>query len=429
MRQIFRGISLAILILVSIETRFLAAQDPVWDLKTAEFSADQTVGNVTKKDDGSVHLDGTNAFAVPEKAFPDAKNFTVILTAKFGPREVWESFSLLKKHGTEETGFEYNATQLPWGHVQLGTNIVVNGMAAEGRGIREPNDTPCTFVLAVRDGCPSFYMNDSLGRRCFVQMLPNDAPLWVGDCAGKSRYFHDVTITELKIYGPDYTYVCSHEPKEAEPRGAILGKGWTIDAPAVTDASRPHILIFGDSISMGYRGALISALQGKVYVDHFCSFVSGTCNTRALTEAAGNRPYDMIFFNNGLHSLHWTPETVSDEEIYNRTRDIVRSFRAGSPNAKLYWLTTTPQTAPRPEDGGPVNALGELNPIVLRINRIAEQVMRDEHVEIIDVYAPLSAHLELAAGDGYHWNGKAYEIIARAVQAKAETLLQGTSER
>ena len=135
------------------------------------------------------------------------------------------------------------------------------------------------------------------------------------------------------------------------------------------------------------------------------------------------------FLQQRLHSLHWTPETVSDEEIYNRTRDIAGVFRAGSPNAKLYWLTTTPQTAPRPEDGGPVNALGELNPIVLRINRIAEQVMRDEHVEIIDVYAPLSAHLELAAGDGYHWNGKAYEIIARAVQAKAETLLQGTSER
>lgn len=400
----------------------IMAQIPVWDLKTSEILPELTLGKI-EKTDGGVTLDGTNAFAVPSSAFPDPRNFTIEITAKFGPRKVWESFPLLKKHGEEETGFEYSVSQLPWDHIQLGTRINVNGMTAEGRGIKEPGDVPCTFILAVRDGCPSFYFNEYLGRRCFVQMLPNSEPLWVGKCNGNQNIFHDVTITDLKIYGPDYAYRCPNEPPEEEPRGAILGKGWTLDAPAASDPNRPHILIYGDSISMGYRGALISALQGKVYVEHFCGFVSNTCDTHAYTEAAGNRQYDMIFFNNGLHSLHWTPDKVTDEQIYERTRDIVRSFRAGSPHAKLYWLTTTPHTAKRPAPGQPVEALGELNDVVLRINRIAEQVMRDENVEIIDVYTPLAAHLELAGGDGYHWNGKAYEMIAGAVSAKAEVYL------
>lgn len=395
---------------------------PVWDLRTAEIRPELTVGEVVRNADGTVSLNGRNAFAVPAEAFPDAENFTVVIRAKFGPRNVGESFPLLRKHGEAETGFEYVVNQLPWNHIQLGTRITVNGMVAEGRGIREPNDTECSFTLAVRNGCPSFYFNDFLGRRCFVQMLPNDEPFWVGACSEgqieKGTFFKDVTITELKVFGANYAYVCPHEPKEDEPRGAVMGKGWTIDAPQVADPNRPHILIFGDSISMGYRGALIDGLKGKVYVDHFCGFVSNTCNTKAFTEAAGNRQYAMIFFNNGLHSLHWTPDQVSDEEIANRTRDIVRSFRAGSPNARLFWLTTTPHTAQRPAPGKPVEALGELNPIVLRINRIAERVMKEEGVEIIDVYSPLAKRLDLANGDGYHWNSQACQIIADAVAAK-----------
>jgi len=406
-------------------TTFVSAQTPVWDLKTADFDPDLTLGTVTKAADGSVHLDGTNAFAVPAKLFGDQKNFTIVLTAWFGePRKVYDSFQLLRKCGKVDSGLDYSVVQLPWDHIQFGSRIAVNEMYAEGHGIREPHDAPVTFIVAVRNSCPSFYLNEYLGRRCFVQMLPNDEPLWVGKNVQNTRAFHDVTILDLKIYGPDYSYVCPNEPKADEPRGAILGKGWTIDAPEIADPNRPNILIYGDSISMGYRGPLFARLNGKVYVNHFYGFVSGDCDTRAYTEAAATKQYAMIFFNNGLHSLHWNEETTTDEQIYNRTRDIVRSFRAGSPNAKLYWLTTTPQTAKAPAPGKPVEAFGDLNPIVLRINRIAEQVMKDENVEIIDVYTPLAEHLDWAAGDCYHWKGPAYEVIADKVAEKAQELLK-----
>ncbi|MDO4627850.1 MAG: SGNH/GDSL hydrolase family protein [Planctomycetia bacterium] len=424
-------VSLTLCLFFLMFSSTLVAQEPTWDMKKAQLAPELTVGEVTQSADGTIHLNGTNAFAIPAEAFPDMENFTVVLTAKFGsaPRRTSTSFSLMRKHAIgDETGFEYYVTQLPWDHVQLGSTLVVNGMYAEGRGIREPGDAPCTFILAVRKGCPSCYFNDYLGRRCFVQTLPNSEPMWVGWCSEeqlkKDRVFQDVTILDLKVFGADYDYVCPHEPKEEEPRGAILGKGWVIDAPTVTDEARPHILIYGDSISIGYRGALISRLKGRIYVDHFCGFVGNTCDTVAYTAAAGNRQYDMIFFNNGLHSLHWTPDKVSDEEIYNRTCDIVRSFRAGSPEAKLYWLATTPHTAARPAPGQPVEALGERNPMVMRINRIAEQVMKDENVEILDTYTPLVEQLDLASGDGYHWNGAAYKIIADMVAEKAEECLK-----
>jgi hypothetical protein len=93
----------------------------------------------------------------------------------------------------------------------------------------------------------------------------------------------------------------------------------------------------------------------------------------------------------------------------------VRGFREGAPQARLFWLATTPHCARPPAPGEPVAALGDKNDVVLRINRIAAEVMREEGVEVIDVYTPLAARLDLSAGDEYHWHGPALELIAKAV--------------
>jgi hypothetical protein len=67
--------------------------------------------------------------------------------------------------------------------------------------------------------------------------------------------------------------------------------------------------------------------------------------------------------------------------------------------------------------------LGDKNPVVLRINRIAQDVMKEEGVEVIDMYTPFAAKLELAAGDEYHWSSPAYKMIADAIVAKVNEAL------
>jgi hypothetical protein len=61
---------------------------------------------------------------------------------------------------------------------------------------------------------------------------------------------------------------------------------------------------------------------------------------------------------------------------------------------------------------------------VLRINRIAEQVMNEEGVGIIDMYTPFAAKLELAAGDEYHWSRTAYKMISAAIVARTNEVLK-----
>ena len=140
-------------------------------------------------------------------------------------------------------------------------------------------------------------------------------------------------------------------------------------------------------------------------------------NEKAFNDVATLAKYDMIVFNNGLHSLHWTPDKATDAQIEGVTRAIVRAFKTGAPQAKLVWLSTTPHTAKRGADGK-VSGVGEKNAIVQRINTIAAKVMKEENVDVIDGYGLLIGHLDLASGDQYHWRGPAYEILARAIAEK-----------
>jgi hypothetical protein len=287
-------------------------------------------------------------------------------------------------------------------------------------------DTPYTFTVSVRNGSAAYYLNDVPGSRHFTLLLPNDEPMWVGKkLLPREKPFETASISALKVYGADFVYTSPKEKPSAEPRGAIAGKNWMVDAPTVTDPKRPKILFYGDSISGGYRQHLLPALEGRAYAYHWAHFVGGidTKVDAVIQQGASVADFQCVFFNNGLHSLSWTPDKASDEQVADTTRAIVRGFKRGAPRAKLFWISTTPHTARRAETGKPVEALGEKNPVVLRINRIAETVMKEEGVEVIDAYTPLAARLDLAAGDEYHWSSPAYKIISDAIVQKTEQVL------
>ena len=141
----------------------------------------------------------------------------------------------------------------------------------------------------------------------------------------------------------------------------FAGKGWALDIPKNrtsrlaegADLRRfhfhglPEILHPGDAettTSTYSTAATLSAVR---------------CRKPALTEMAGRYKFDAVVFNNGLHSLHWTPDQVTDEVVHRRMSDLAQCFKKGASDAKIYYLMTTPHTAPRPEKDKPVESLGE----------------------------------------------------------------------
>ena len=403
----------------------LSAQTPLWDLAKDKIPAALNHGAV-QATDGSVIVGGENYFGIPPAAFPDQLNFTVQVTVTFPELTDGTTMHVLlkqKKDG-EDTGLGLTFLNFPTFQAH---RPIINGMHIGDKRLKLQPNTPYAFTVAVRKGSPTYYLNEYPTGQYFVLLLPNDEPMWVGKkLLPREKPFPVAKITALKVYGADFAYKSPKEKVTDEPRGAIAGKNWMVDAPTVVDSKRPKLLFYGDSISGGYRQYLLPAVEGKVYAYHWVGFVGGldTKVDGLIKQAASVADFDLVFFNNGLHSLSWTPEKATDQQIIDTTRAIVRGFKTGAPKAKLFWIATTPHTARRTEPGKPVTALGDKNPIVLRINRLAEQVMKEEGIEVIDMYTPLAARLDLAAGDEYHWSGPAYKIIADAIVAKTNEALK-----
>jgi hypothetical protein len=249
-----------------------------------------------------------------------------------------------------------------------------------------------------------------------MEMVPSAEPLWIGRNADSRTRNIPVRIGSVKVFSAAYKYISSKVDPQAAQRGTVAGRGWMINVPKVEHPEWPKILIYGDSISCGYINPLIRDMgkQG-VYVYHIVHFVGGDVPEKALSEVAKRFPYQAIVFNNGLHSLGWTQDKVSDDIVRDRMSKMARCFTQGAPQAKVFYLLTTPHTGPRPEPGKAVVTLGDLNDVVKRLNLLTDQVMASAGIPQIDVYEPLTRKLEWAIGDGYHWRGEAYEYIAAEV--------------
>ncbi len=117
---------------------------------------------------------------------------------------------------------------------------------------------------------------------------------------------------------------------------------WSIAyAYHITDNQKdlPRVLLVGDSICNGYQTDVRRLLEGKVNVSYW---ISSYCVTspnylRFLSIYLDEAKYDVIHFNNGLHSLG---TSVADyEKGMKAALDLIR---AKQPKAKIVWASSTP---------------------------------------------------------------------------------------
>ena len=407
-----------------------AADDsPLWDLSRNDILPALKSG-VVEKVDGLVKLKDGASFAVPAEAFPDQANFTVQVTLSLDALVQDAVFTAMQKQSTQDDGFSFffNYRDNPAHSRQV--NSVVNGILMTGgslNGRLEPQiNTPHTLTVAVRRGLATFYIDDIPCKTCFMELIPNGEPMWIGRNANPKAKTMPVTIRGVKVFGASFNYVSKRESKSEFPRGAVAGKGWALDVPQLDHTDWPKVLIYGDSISGGYSGSFIPEMRKqKIHVFHCVHFVGGDVPEAALTEMAGRYKFDVIIFNNGLHSLHWTPDKVSDAAVQERMQKLARCFKKGAPQARIYYLLTTPHTAARPTPEQPVVSLGDKNDVVIRLNTLSSQVMKEEGIEVIDGYSLLASRLDLAAGDKYHWQGPAYQLLSQELGKRVISALEG----
>jgi len=391
---------------------------PNWDLRRDAGSISERLAR-----DGYVPLDAAHAFDIPQEVITDPQAFTVKIEFTCTNGEQTRRLDLLRQK-TATTGWSLSASI--WNQagnpVELGVNEAIHSVARFNPKLGQRQ----SLVLTARRGLLVVYQDGQPVSRYFARIIPNLEPVHVGPSASNDLKksvpeMEGVRLHALRFWGPDEEYYAPGESRDFA-EGMRGGKGWLMSCPSEDpQIPLPRILCYGDSILRGYGPILREKLKGKAYVYIWSGFIASASGMdlwkKPFDEACRVAKFDAIVFNNGLHSLHWTEDKVSDELIRQTQGTICSAFRRGAPTAEIWWLATTPHTSRERDAKGQVFAFGNRNPIVERINRLTSEEMKAQNVREIDVYGLLSKHLDLACGDEYHWTATGYEMIADAVIA------------
>lgn len=208
------------------------------------------------------------------------------------------------------------------------------------------------------------------------------------------------------------------------------------EAPGAETASKPIVLVLGDSISMGYTPLLRTQLADVATVvrpmfnetkpENCSGTLNGVAKVDGWIEKAG-KP-DVITFNFGLHDLkretQGTKRTASsdpadppqsDPETYRQNLiQIVTKLEATG--AKLFYVTTTPVP---PGKLTPHRDAGDS----LLYNAIARQVVEPRGIEVIDLYGPAMENPDWQRPVNVHFTEAGSEALATVIAKKIQPAL------
>jgi len=188
---------------------------------------------------------------------------------------------------------------------------------------------------------------------------------------------------------------------------------------------KKHVLIIGDSISIGYTPYVETALAPDVTIDHNPgnggSTLRGVENIEVWLDY---REWDVIVFNFGLHDLvHKDKDSKYDvngtvsvplDQYRENLEKIVDNLRETT--AILLFATTTVV---------PENSAGR-NPLdPARYNEVAMEVMKKNGIAIIDLYTEsLSIHPQNSKPGNVHYTPEGYELLAKHVTNAIQQVLE-----
>ncbi|HLA85413.1 MAG TPA: SGNH/GDSL hydrolase family protein [Thermoguttaceae bacterium] len=209
----------------------------------------------------------------------------------------------------------------------------------------------------------------------------------------------------------------SAAPPPSRARNAVKPKAdpSAVFAEITDDPKLPRVLLIGDSISMGYTFPVRRMLAGKANVHRVP--MNGGDTARGLDQLdawLGEKPWDVIHFNFGLHDLKHMKngradprgDQVRSPEEYAENLDklVVRLKATG---ATLIWATTTPVPA-----GAGNRVAGD----EILFNNAAAKIMKRHGVKVNDLCTYVAPHLaKYQYRRNVHFNPKGSEFLGRKV--------------
>ena len=213
-----------------------------------------------------------------------------------------------------------------------------------------------------------------------------------------------------------FTHAQTPKPKRANPM-----------TPIEEIKGLPHVLIIGDSISIGYTLPTRAILQGKVNLHRIPT--NGGPTVKGLAEIEkwlGDRKWDLIHFNWGLHDLKYMGKDgtnlvpkekggvvqvpLADYEK-NLEKLVIRMKKSAK---QLVWRNTTPIPP-----GSRARYVGDS----VKYNDAAARVMKKLKIPTLDLFTPSMKNMK-------EWMKKAnVHYFPHGSQALAELVAKDTLNR
>ncbi|PQO25093.1 SGNH/GDSL hydrolase family protein [Blastopirellula marina] len=208
------------------------------------------------------------------------------------------------------------------------------------------------------------------------------------------------------------------------------------------DPKLPNVLILGDSISIGYTLQVRDLLKGKanVFRPHTADGTkpencSGTTKgVESIDRWLGDRKWDVIHFNWGLHDLKHVTEPGGNT-VSNKAEDPVQATvlqysqniekiveRLDKTGAKLIFATTTPVV---PGTTGPLREPESPS----KYNAAAVKIMKEHGVSVNDLFAFCDPQIEkLQRPKNVHFTDAGSQALAEQVAKAIESALASKSD-
>ncbi|MDA1276603.1 MAG: SGNH/GDSL hydrolase family protein [Verrucomicrobia bacterium] len=183
----------------------------------------------------------------------------------------------------------------------------------------------------------------------------------------------------------------------------------------------PNVLLIGDSISIGYTLPARHVLEGRANLHRIPMNGGPTTNGIVnLDKWLGEKKWDLIHFNWGLHDLKIMPDgrhMVPEEDYEKNLRRLVARLK--KTGATLIWASTTPVPD---EELNPPRKPGD----ILEYNAIAEIVMNENGITIDDLYSFALPRLkEIQRPANVHFTEEGSALLAGQVVTSIENALRG----
>ena len=176
----------------------------------------------------------------------------------------------------------------------------------------------------------------------------------------------------------------------------------------------PRVLIIGDSISMGYTLPVRKNLEGKANVLRIPE--NGGPSSRGidkLTKWLGDKKWNLIIFNFGLHDLRVMEEGKHQVEIADYEKNLTSIGQTLlKTGAKVIFVNTTP--VPKA-----AMKVVRLDTDVVAYNASASKVMKELKIPVIDLNAAVTPKIkDYQKPNDVHYLPEGYQFLGQVISAE-----------